>query len=196
MNKTIRLTSQQRKLLAKAAKRPEGKLLSATHPIPVTEEPTGKAIASLLRRSLLIEIEVAATEPHWRSVDGNHYGLAITDKGREAIGFENFHDSPDVPRGKLDAHCPPRPPREPRISANQPPENTPTITKIGMVVELLEREQGATLHDLGEATGWLPHTIRAAMTGLKKKGRNLASTKVVGIRTYRICNHDADETTS
>ena len=62
---------------------------------------------------------------------------------------------------------------------------TPT-TKISMVIALLKREQGATLDDLGEATGWLPHTTRAAMTGLKKKDHNLASDKIDGVRTYRI----------
>ena len=35
------------------------------------------------------------------------------------------------------------------------------------------------------ATGWLPHTNRAALTGLKKKGYALSSDKVDGVRTYR-----------
>ena len=35
------------------------------------------------------------------------------------------------------------------------------------------------------ATGWLPHTTRAALTGLRKKGYAIDSDKVDGIRTYR-----------
>ena len=35
------------------------------------------------------------------------------------------------------------------------------------------------------ATGWLPHTTRAALTGLKKKGYVITSDKLDGIRTYR-----------
>jgi hypothetical protein len=34
-------------------------------------------------------------------------------------------------------------------------------------------------------TGWLPHTTRAALTGLKKKGYAISSDKVDGVRTYR-----------
>ena len=35
---------------------------------------------------------------------------------------------------------------------------------------MLSRERGATLDALTEATGWLPHTTRAALTRLRKKG--------------------------
>ena len=62
---------------------------------------------------------------------------------------------------------------------------TPAISKIASVIGLLEREQGATLAEMVEATGWLPHTTRAALTGLKKKGHTVTSTKTDGVRTYR-----------
>jgi hypothetical protein len=35
------------------------------------------------------------------------------------------------------------------------------------------------------ATCWLPHTTRAALTGLRKKGYAIDSDKVDGVRTYR-----------
>jgi hypothetical protein len=54
------------------------------------------------------------------------------------------------------------------------------------VVALLEREQGATLAEMVEATGWLPHTTRAALTGLRKKGRAIAKTKRGDATCYRI----------
>ena len=41
-------------------------------------------------------------------------------------------------------------------------------SKSAAVIALLQREQGATLAEMIEATGWLPHTTRAALTGLKK----------------------------
>jgi DNA-binding IclR family transcriptional regulator len=43
-------------------------------------------------------------------------------------------------------------------------------TKIARVIELLQRDQGAKLDELIEATGWLPHTARAALTGLRHRG--------------------------
>jgi DNA-binding MarR family transcriptional regulator len=42
---------------------------------------------------------------------------------------------------------------------------------------LLQREEGATLGELIDATGWLPHTTRAALTGLRKKGHAIEKTK-------------------
>jgi DNA-binding transcriptional regulator PaaX len=38
------------------------------------------------------------------------------------------------------------------------------------VIEHLQRADGATIIDLTHATGWLPHTMRAALTGLRKRG--------------------------
>ena len=106
MTGTARLTSRQRILLAGAAKRPQGKLLSVTRPIAVTEERTRKAIASMLRHGFLVEIEVDDSEPCWRATDETRYGLAITDKGRKAVGFETFYDFQDVDPGQLDRPAP------------------------------------------------------------------------------------------
>jgi hypothetical protein len=50
---------------------------------------------------------------------------------------------------------------------------------------LVVRDEGATLKQMIAATGWLPHTTRAALTGLKKKGFVITSDKVDGVRTYR-----------
>ncbi len=43
-------------------------------------------------------------------------------------------------------------------------------TKLARVLELLQRDCGATLDELITATDWLPHTTRAALTGLRKRG--------------------------
>ena len=43
-------------------------------------------------------------------------------------------------------------------------------TKIAQVIELLQRDDGATLAEVITVTGWLPHTTRAAFTGLRKRG--------------------------
>lgn len=59
-------------------------------------------------------------------------------------------------------------------------------SKIARVTALLEREQGASIEELIEATGWLPHTTRAALTGLKKKGHTIARSKRGDVSCYRI----------
>ncbi len=58
-------------------------------------------------------------------------------------------------------------------------------TKQQKVAGLLLRDEGATLDQMIAATGWLPHTTRAALTGLKKKGFAISSDKFEGVRTYR-----------
>ncbi len=57
-------------------------------------------------------------------------------------------------------------------------------TKASLVLGLLSRCEGATLDQMIEATGWLPHTTRAALTGLKKKGHMIERRKVGEQTTY------------
>lgn len=60
-------------------------------------------------------------------------------------------------------------------------------SKSTLVLQMLQRPEGATIAQLVAVTGWLPHTTRAALTGLKKKGHEIASEKVDGEdRVYRV----------
>lgn len=63
-------------------------------------------------------------------------------------------------------------------------------TKTAVILGLLTRREGATLDQMIKATGWQPHTTRAALTGLKKKGFEVTSSKVDGVRTYRVTKKD------
>jgi hypothetical protein len=38
------------------------------------------------------------------------------------------------------------------------------------ILKLLRRPNGATIEQLQKAIGWKPHSIRAALTGLRKQG--------------------------
>jgi DNA-binding IclR family transcriptional regulator len=62
----------------------------------------------------------------------------------------------------------------------------PRVTKASLLLDLLCRENGATLAELVDATGWLPHTTRAALTGLRKKGHVLARSTRDNATCYRI----------
>lgn len=57
-------------------------------------------------------------------------------------------------------------------------------SKASVVLDVLRRPEGATLEQMVAATGWLPHTTRAVLTGFKKKGHTMTSEKVDGLRTY------------
>ena len=76
-----------------------------------------------------------------------------------------------------------------RKMAREPEQQMPAKpqTKSDLVRALLARADGATIDQLVAATGWLPHTTRAMLTGLKKKkGHIIASEKPAeGQRIYR-----------
>lgn len=50
-------------------------------------------------------------------------------------------------------------------------------TKASLVQELLARDGGASLAELCEATSWLPHTCRAFLTSLRKRGHSPEKAK-------------------
>lgn len=70
--------------------------------------------------------------------------------------------------------------------SNMPAESKIIPTKHQQILDLLSREDGATLEAMSTKVGWLPHSTRAFMTGLKKKGYVLDSSKIEGVRHYRI----------
>ena len=89
--------------------------------------------------------------------------------------------------------------KRPRKMAREPgPENSPEArdgthavptkppSKTSLILGMLQREEGTTLEQMVDATGWLPHTTRAAMTGLRKKGHAIIRTKVDGVTRYTI----------
>jgi hypothetical protein len=161
---TTRLNDIQLLLLSTAALRPDGSLLPPADSLGDLSDRIRKPISSLLRRGFAKEVEVADTGRLWRMEGASLRGLAITDAGRTAIGLE----MPDTPSVGIVATSPAK------------------ATKIGLVTTLLRRDQGATLAELVEATGWLPHTTRAALTGLRKKGHSLAKTTRNDATCYRI----------
>ena len=75
-----------------------------------------------------------------------------------------------------------------------PPAEPKPKSKANLVLDFLTRAEGATLEQMVAATGWLPHTTRAALTGLKKKGHAVTSIKADGIRTYRIAAAEQEQT--
>jgi len=61
-----------------------------------------------------------------------------------------------------------------------------TAGKNDKVVALLKRQGGATLAEITKATGWLPHSARAVLTGFRKKGFTIDKTKVDGVTHWSI----------
>jgi len=60
-------------------------------------------------------------------------------------------------------------------------------TKRAMLIGMLERAQGASVAEIGQRLGWLPHTVRAAITGLRHAGREVTRSKnESGQTVYRL----------
>jgi hypothetical protein len=96
-------------------------------------------------------------------------GMFITQAGRDAIG------APAAPEGNVGM-----------ADEEKETATARTGSKIGEVLSMLRRHEGATLTEMVEATGWLPHTTRAALTGLRKNGHEIAKGSRENTTCYRI----------
>jgi len=58
--------------------------------------------------------------------------------------------------------------------------------RLDTITALLSRDQGATIAELTEATGWQPHSVRGAIAGaLRKRGLAIISETDGQVRRYR-----------
>ena len=60
-------------------------------------------------------------------------------------------------------------------------------TKIESILKQLRRPNGASIAQLRKAAGWQPHSVRAALTGLRKKGHAIERSRdAKGVTRYCI----------
>lgn len=72
-------------------------------------------------------------------------------------------------------------------SAAQLSARVPTTSKSDGVTKMLRRAKGATIVELQEATNWQPHSVRAFLSGLRKKGMALSKEqRRSGETAYRL----------
>ena len=67
-------------------------------------------------------------------------------------------------------------------------------TKKAQLIRMLSRKTGADVSAISEKLGWLPHTTRAAVSGLRKSGFEITSEKPGNGQPsrYRIVANSAD----
>ena len=63
---------------------------------------------------------------------------------------------------------------------------TPITGKLGVVARAVAAPDGAMLEELTGATGWQPHTVRAALTRLRQRGIDARLTTVGDRKAYRV----------
>jgi hypothetical protein len=66
------------------------------------------------------------------------------------------------------------------IAGHQRAQRPRSDSKLAKVIELLGRKDGVGLNELTSATKWLPHTARAALTGLRKRGFEIERVRSEG----------------
>jgi hypothetical protein len=174
MSRTPKLTDTQLILLATACQRDDGSLLPPPYNIGAPGDRIRKAVAALIKRSLAVETEITNAPQQWRQEEDRLIGVVITDAGRAIIATEQGAAAGTDPIGPVE------------IAAMPDQAEPAPPTKIAMVTGLLQREEGASLAELVQATGWLPHTTRAALTGLRKKGHGIIRTDRDGVSRYHI----------
>ena len=164
-----RLNDTQMLLLATAASRDGG----SVYPLPETRNGAAarakKAITTLIKLELVTERETTDSSAVVRRDGDIGYGIFVTPAGLVAIGIVD--DEGEAGRSGI---IPP---------VSSPPATT---SKRDAVIALLRAGEGATMPELIAATGWLPHTTRAALTGLRKQGHVIERGKRDDATCYRI----------
>ena len=178
-SKTHKLNDTHLVILSSASQRDDG---LAIIPEGLRAAPLKAAVAKLAKLGFLKEVRVKGDQPLWTTDEhGKRIGLKITKAGAEAIGVEDHGEGQEEP------------PAEPKRRNVAEPQVASKVgearsgSKRAQVIALMQRAAGATLDDMVEATGWLPHTTRAALTGLRHTGHAIAKSKNAEGRTvYRI----------
>jgi hypothetical protein len=90
--------------------------------------------------------------------------------------------------GKRSSQSTPRSKGADLATANVPGADRPRAsTKRAMLIGMLERPEGASVAEIGQRLGWLPHTVRAAITGLRHAGHEVTRSKdATGQSVYRL----------
>ena len=195
-----KLTDTQLVLLSAAANCKDGIL-------PINNRLKGGAAKSVAQKLLALGLaeERAAPPPSrgWRATaEGHQMVLVITGLGLSAIGVEAGDGLDSAP------YCTPaatlassafRHGDLPAVhiegaTSNQGPcplKNVRSGTKKAKVIGLLGRADGASIDDICALTGWLAHTTRAALTGLRKDGMVIEMVRREGgVTHYRIAGHN------
>jgi hypothetical protein len=174
-----KLTDTQLVILNTASKRDSRLLLPFSRTLKLNPASTTKVIKGLLAKKLIEERPAAKDEKDWRTDDDGRHTLVITNAGLQALGIET-EDTPA--RDDQPAATPAR------TRSARPAGDGPAPKKGGKldgVLNLVRRAHGATIEDLQDATGWQAHSVRAALTGLRKQGVEITRSKNGdGVTTY------------
>ena len=189
----IKLTAKQLTILSAASARDDDLVIR-----PAALRPAGaaKIAAKLLEQGLVRELRAKDNMPAWREDEhGKAFSLKILKAGRAAVqalapqpaASNASEDEEQVSRSDLKQ-------TGTAVSVVEQAVQTADVgtakpgSKRAIILALLSRDDGATTEAMMAATGWLPHTIRAALSGLRKGGIAIARSREGegGASVYRV----------
>jgi Protein of unknown function (DUF3489) len=179
---SFKLTEAQLIVLSGATQRKDR---AATVPEGMKDSAAHKLGTTLIEKGLAREVRVKSGMPAWRrSEEGGPLALIITKFGRSTVKL----DVGDATNGAIAASVASSSKQAASAASVSKPGVPHRGSKLGEVIALLSRNKGASIEELISATGWLPHTTRAALTGLRKRGYGVKRHKPgkSEVSTYRI----------
>ena len=165
-----KLSETQLVILSAAAGRKTRAVLPLPKSLKISKGGSTSVLKALLKKGLIEETPAALGDEHWREdASGHKMALTITDAALAVL-----EGKPAKPASR----------RTSKRSGVASKKGTPT-GKAGTILGLLSRPKGARINELQKATGWQPHSIRAAITGLRKRGITITRSKDDGVTIYR-----------
>lgn len=173
---TIQLSDAQVAILTPAFSRPDRCIYPVT--APLKGGAVGNVAKSLLKRGLLEEVTAGDNGVVWRcGEDGTSLTLRASELAMQlAIG--NVVHASEQQQAVVDLVLAVR--RERGVAQEA-------------LLAILRRPGGGTIAELQAATGWLPHSVRGALSGTiaKKLGHKVTSVKENDRgRVYRVASED------
>ena len=164
-----KLTDTQTIILTRAASRPGN--LAMPLPDGLAGAAAKMTVTKMIERGWLEEVDanLRRHEPLWRETgDGHGTTLIATEAGLDAIGIDpvvastvstirkarTAAKSTEVP---ADASAGPK-----LVSIRQG-------TKQALLIEMLQRPEGASITEIVEVASWAPHSVRGMISGVLKK---------------------------
>jgi len=179
---SIKLSDTQLVMLSAAAHRDDRCL---TLPEKLKGAAAHKVVTKLIAAGLIEEVKAKAGMPVRRrdEQEGQSYGLRLTAAGAKAIAVNPDEDASPA---NEEERLPPEGDQPPTLAESDGTTagmlvtpsaqafTTPLApragTKLAKAIEMLRATEGATVAELAQAMDWLPHTTRAVLTGLRKRG--------------------------
>ena len=155
-----KLTPNQEKILTAASARRGGAILPLPGDVKLGASALKTTLASLVKRGFVIERGKNKKPVTTRA--GRAAVDARTDQAGRGGNQRNGSTSSDAVRpGTKQAH----------------------------LLALLTRPDGAPMSEMTKTTGWQPHSVRAALTGLRKRGHEIERSVEAGASRYRVIEH-------